>query len=64
MDDTPTRAGSAPSEWLDAIAEGEADLAAGRIVSGDQVMRELRESLVRMEASDNEPRPLEASGRR
>ena len=51
MDDTPTRARSALAEWLDAIAEGEADLAAGRIVPGEQVMRELRESLARLEAS-------------
>ena len=54
MDDTPTRGRSAPAEWLEAIAEGEADLAAGRIVPGEQVMRELREALARMEAGDSE----------
>jgi predicted transcriptional regulator len=64
MDDTPTRARSAPAEWLEAIADGEADLAAGRIVPGEQIMRELRESLARLEAPDNEPSPPDGPGLR
>jgi hypothetical protein len=49
MGDIPTPA-IAPAEWLEVLAESEADLAAGRIVPGDVVMRELRDSLARLEA--------------
>jgi hypothetical protein len=35
--------------WLEALAESEAQLAAGQIVSGEEVMRELRESIDRLE---------------
>ena len=49
MDDTPTTA-IAPAGWLEAVAESEADLTAGRIVSGEVVMRDLTESLARLEA--------------
>jgi DNA recombination-dependent growth factor C len=49
MDDTQTPA-IAPAGWLEALAESEADLAAGRIVPGDVVKRDLRESLARLEA--------------
>jgi DNA recombination-dependent growth factor C len=49
MDDTPTPA-IAPAGRLEALAESDADLAAGRIVPGDVVMRELRDSLARLEA--------------
>ena len=49
MDDTPTRA-IAPAGWLEVLAESEADLAAGRIVSGDEVMRDLHDGLARLEA--------------
>jgi hypothetical protein len=49
MDETPTRP-IAPAGWLEALAESEADLAAGRIVPGDEVMRDLTESLARLEA--------------
>jgi hypothetical protein len=45
MDDNLTPAG-----WLEILAESEADLAAGRVVPGDMVMRKLRESLARLEA--------------
>ena len=48
MNDTPTPA-TAPAEWLDALAESEADLAAGRIVPGHAVMRDLRDGLARLE---------------
>jgi hypothetical protein len=49
MDDTPTR-DIAPAGWLEALAESDADLAAGRIISGDVVMRDLKDSLARLEA--------------
>jgi hypothetical protein len=49
MDDTPHRT-EAPADWLEVLAESDADLAAGRIVPGDVVMRDLRESLARLEA--------------
>lgn len=64
MDDIPTRSQSAPAEWLEAIAEAEADLAAGRIVPGEQILRGLRESLARLEAPDNEPLPPDGPGLR
>jgi len=40
----------APAEWLEVPAESDADIAAGRIVPGDVVMRELRDCLARLEA--------------
>ena len=39
-----------PAGWLDAIAKSEAELAAGLTVAGDEVMRELYESIARLEA--------------
>lgn len=49
MDDTPTPA-TAPASLLEALAESEADLAAGRIVAGDVVVRDLRDGLARLES--------------
>jgi len=49
MDDHPNST-VAPAGWLEVLAESEADVAAGRIVPGDVVMRDLRESLARLEA--------------
>jgi len=49
MNDTPTPA-IAPAEWLEVLAESDADIAAGRIVPGDVVMRELRDCLARLQA--------------
>jgi hypothetical protein len=49
MNDTPTHS-IAPAEWLDALAESDADLAAGRTVPGDAVLRDLKDSLARLEA--------------
>jgi hypothetical protein len=49
MDDTP-RHTEVPAEWLEALARSEADLKAGRIVSGEEVLRDLDEALKRMEA--------------
>jgi hypothetical protein len=47
MDDNPI---SAPADWLEALAESDADLAAGRIVPGEVVLRDLQDSLARLEA--------------
>ncbi len=47
MDDNPN---TTPVGWLEVLAESDADLAAGRIVSGDVVLRELKDSLARLEA--------------
>ncbi len=47
MDDIANRA--APPGWLEALAEGEADIAAGRIVPAETVHRLIRESLARLE---------------
>ena len=49
MDEIPTTR-QVPSGWLDAIEESEAELAAGLTVAGDEVMRELYESIARLEA--------------
>jgi hypothetical protein len=49
MDDTPTPA-IAPAGWLEALAESEAQLAAGQIVDGEDVMRELHECVAELEA--------------
>jgi len=49
MDDAPTP-DVAPAGWLEALAESDADLAAGRVVTGDVVLRDLKESLARLEA--------------
>jgi hypothetical protein len=42
-----------PVDWLEVLIESEADMAAGRIVSGASVMRDLYASLVRLEADDS-----------
>ena len=39
-----------PAGWLEALARSEAQLAAGEIVTGDDIMRELHESVARLEA--------------
>ena len=57
MDDTPSRDRAVPADWLEAISEGEADLAAGRIVPSEQIMRGLREALARLEAPENAASP-------
>jgi hypothetical protein len=48
MNDTPHAAGP-PPDWLEVLAESDADLAAGRIVPGDVVMRDFRDGLARLE---------------
>ena len=40
-----------PSGWLDVISEGQADLAARRIVSGEDVINDLRQGLERLESN-------------
>jgi hypothetical protein len=40
------RPADVPADWLDILAESEADLAAGRIVPGDVVMAELRDAML------------------
>ncbi len=62
MDDTPHRPEAAPADWepttpseaelLAALAESEAEAEAGLFVSGDEIMRELHESIARMEGRD------------
>ncbi len=47
---TDTDPTAAPADWPEILAESEADVAAGRIVPGEQVLRELREGLSRLEA--------------
>ncbi len=44
------------AELLASLARSEAQLAAGRTVSGDEVLRELDESIARMEAKRATPR--------
>jgi hypothetical protein len=48
MDDTPN---PVPAEWLDALAESEAQLAAGQTVPAAEVMRGLRDGIARLEAA-------------
>jgi hypothetical protein len=64
MDDTPHQ--RRPADWdtpmpseaelLASLARSEAQLAAGRTVSGDEMLRELDESIARMEAKRATPR--------
>ena len=49
MDDT-SQHGAAPTGWLEVLGESEADPTAGRIVPGEVVMKDLGDSLVRLEA--------------
>ncbi len=48
MDDAPTPT-HAPIGWLEALAQSEAELAAGMTVSGDVVHQRIRDSAVRLE---------------
>jgi hypothetical protein len=50
MDEIAARKQPVPAEWLDIITESEADVAARRVVPGEEVMRDLREGLARLEA--------------
>jgi hypothetical protein len=42
--------GPAPAGWLEALARSEAQLAAGQVVPGEEIMRKLRDSIARLEA--------------
>jgi predicted transcriptional regulator len=48
--DKPEHDIDVPAGWLDALAESEAQLAAGQIVPGEEVMRELLENIERLKA--------------
>jgi hypothetical protein len=50
----PTPA-AAPAEWLEALAEAEADVAAGRVVPAALVLQELRASLAQLQAKPAKP---------
>jgi hypothetical protein len=63
MDDTSPPA-IAPASWLEALAKSEAQLAAGEIVSGEEVMRELDECIVRLEAKQGAESNCRAAPRR
>jgi hypothetical protein len=52
-----------PADWLEALAESEAQLAAGQTVSGKVVRRHLRDSLARLEAKQVLPKRGAASRR-
>jgi hypothetical protein len=56
MADHPNDTGqTAPQEWIDALARADADVAAGRTVPGDGIMRRLRQTLAEMEAREATP---------
>jgi PHD/YefM family antitoxin component YafN of YafNO toxin-antitoxin module len=40
----------APPGWLEALAESEAELAAGKTVPSEPIMQRLRETIARLEA--------------
>jgi predicted transcriptional regulator len=50
MDDENRTPRRAPQAWLDALAEGDADIDAGRIVPMEDVLAELEAALARMTA--------------
>jgi predicted transcriptional regulator len=50
MNDTPHHGHATAAEWAAILAESEAEAEAGLFVPGDEIMRELRESIARMES--------------
>jgi len=63
MDNNPPRL-LAPAGWLEALARSVAQIAAGLIVSGEEIMRELDESIALLEAKlSGEPRARTVSRR-
>jgi hypothetical protein len=54
----------APAGWLEALVESEAQLAAGQIVDGDEVMRELDKCIAQLEAKQATGRHRKATARR
>ncbi|MGA9865873.1 MAG: hypothetical protein WBQ75_05455 [Acetobacteraceae bacterium] len=54
-----------PREWLEALARGEADLAAGRTVPGEPIMKRLRQTIAEMETAKVKiASPIKATRRR
>jgi hypothetical protein len=53
-----------PAEWLDDIAESEAQLAAGEVVPAEPVLNRLRETISQLEAKRAGKRPRPAAPRR
>jgi len=45
-----------PPGWLEILEESEAELASGLVISGEHLMRELRETIARLEA-EGQPAP-------
>lgn len=50
MDEIAPTTRPVPAGWLEALEESRAELAAGLTVLGDEIMRELYESIARLEA--------------
>jgi hypothetical protein len=63
MDDNPTQA-ITPAGWLEALAESEAQLAAGLTVPGAAVRQRLHDALVRLEAKQAAGEPNHDAPRR
>jgi len=61
MDDTRK---NAPAGWLEALAEGDADIDAGRIVSGAEVRKLFDDTLARIKAKKAAAPRREASSQR
>lgn len=55
---------AAPAGWLEILEESDADLAAGRTVSSDVVMRDLKDSLDRLEAKASAKKLVRKASRR
>jgi len=53
-----------PREWLDALDRADADVAAGHTVSGEAIVRRLRQTLGTMEARAVDKHPDKVVGRR
>ena len=53
-----------PRRWLEALAESEAELAAGRIVPGEVVRQMFGESIARLEAKQDAASSRKAASRR
>jgi len=63
MDNTRPPA-TAPAGWLEALTESEAQLAAGQIVDGEEVMRELDACIAELEAKPTAKPQRRAAPRR
>ena len=61
MDDAPN---PAPAEWLEALAESEAQLAAGQTVPATEVTRGLRDGIARLEDKQAAASGRKAAARR